>query len=107
MITLGQTISDHVNNIPGFIFAFLAVIVLNELWKIAFFLSYYPNDCINHDHIKGHPLFSFLPFFTVLPILPVNLIFFTILPVNLKPGKSSTLHTTQNMAESRSTLIDS
>ena len=27
----------------------------------------------------------------VLPILPVNCIIFTILPVNLKPGKSSTL----------------
>jgi hypothetical protein len=26
-----------------------------------------------------------------LPILPVNSIFFTDLPVNLKPGKSSTL----------------
>jgi hypothetical protein len=31
---------------------------------------------------------NFLPF---LPILPVNLIFFTILSVNLKPDKSSTL----------------
>ena len=36
--------------------------------------------------------FQLLPF---LPILPVNLIFFTILPVNLKTGKSSTLVKTE------------
>jgi hypothetical protein len=33
-------------------------------------------------------IYHFLP---LLPILPVNLIFFTVLPVNLKPSKSSTL----------------
>jgi hypothetical protein len=33
-------------------------------------------------------------FLLFLPILPVNLIFFTVLPVNLKPSKSSTLFET-------------
>jgi hypothetical protein len=36
-------------------------------------------------------MFSPLYRLPALPILPVNSIIFTILPVNLKPGKSSTL----------------
>ncbi len=36
-------------------------------------------------------IYIFTIFYRFLPILPVNLFFFTILPVNLKPGKSSTL----------------
>jgi hypothetical protein len=34
-----------------------------------------------------------------IPILPVNSIFFTDLPVNLKPGKSSTLVLTTKVKE--------
>jgi hypothetical protein len=36
-------------------------------------------------------MFSPLYRLPALPILPVNFIIFTILPVNLKPGKRSTL----------------
>ena len=50
---------------------------------------------------KGYFKFYRLP---VLPILPVNSIIFTILPVNLKPGKSSTLHETRLTAASTKTL---
>jgi hypothetical protein len=43
-------------------------------------------ECLSS--LSGQNFYQFLLF---LPILPVNLIFFTILPVNFKAGKSSTL----------------
>jgi hypothetical protein len=45
------------------------------------------------DNFKLLPLFNLKEFYPlpVLPILPVNSFYFSILPVNLKHGKSSTL----------------
>ncbi len=48
-------------------------------------------------------MFSTLYRLPALPILPVNSIIFTILPVNLKPGKSSTLLCTTATLENQKT----
>jgi hypothetical protein len=51
---------------------------------------------LKKEAVKKKYSSTFFPLYRLpaFPILPVNSIFFTILPVNLKPGKSSTLIST-------------